>query len=113
MELWKQLIPLMNNPAYNKQVNLLRSHRAAGYDLDNPEISLKTQNLPIFKVLDKIIKDAQKLAEHRLVSERPDIQRTITDQRQVDHLMKQGDVQGASDLQRKNLETQNLLQMTR
>ena len=40
----------------------------------------------------------------------PDIVETITDQRQADHLMKGGDVQGASDVQKRNLETQRVLQ---
>ena len=44
---------------------------------------------------------------HRLLNERPDIAETIVTQQQVDHLMKGGDVQGASDLQR---ETQKILQ---
>ena len=110
MKLYKQLLPLMKDPEYKKQVGLLRGHRAAGYDLNNPDIKLKTQLLPLFKRIDKIVKDAQLLAEHRLLNERPDIVETITDQQQVDHLMKGGDVQGASAVQKRNLETQNILQ---
>jgi len=113
MQLYKKLIPLMKDPKFNQQTRLLRSHRAAGFDLENPDIELKTQSLPVFKVLNKIIKDAQKLAEHRLLNERPDIANVILDQQKVDHLMGQGDVQGASDIQRKNLETQQLLQMAK
>ena len=64
----------------------------------------------LFKRIDKIVKDAQLLAEHRLLNERPDIVETITDQQQADHLMKGGDVQGASDVQKRNLETQRVLQ---
>ena len=110
MKLYKKLIPLMKDPQYKKHVELLRGHRAAGYDLKNPDIKLKTELLPLFKKIDKIVSDAQKLAEHRLLNERPDIVNTITDQRSVDLKMKRGDVQGASDLQRKNLETQKILQ---
>ena len=97
----------MKDPKYKKHVELLRGHRAAGYDLNNPDIKLKTELLPLFKEIDRIVSDAQKLAEHRLLNERPDIVETITTQQQVDHLMKGGDVQGASNLQR---ETQKILQ---
>jgi len=110
MQLYKKLIPLMKDPKYKKHVELLRGHRAAAYDLKNPDIKLKTDLLPLFKEINKIVKDAQKLAEHRLLNERPDIAQTIVDQREVDHKMKQGDVQGASDLQKKNLETKKILQ---
>ena len=106
MQLYKKLIPLMKDPQYKKHVELLRGHRAAGYDLKNPDIKLKTDLLPLFKAIDRIVKDAQKLAEHRLLNERPEIAETISTQQEVDHLMKQGDVQGASDKQRK---TENLL----
>ena len=111
MQLYKQLLPLMKDPEYKKQVGLLRWHRAAGYDLNNPDIKLKTQLLPLFKRIDKIVKDAQLLAEHRLLNERPDIVETITDQQQADHLMKGGDVQGASNLQRCIESVQNQIGM--
>jgi hypothetical protein len=110
MQLYKKLIPLMKDPKYKKHVELLRGHRAAAYDLKNPDIKLKTDLLPLFKEINKIVKDAQKLAEHRLLNERPDIAQTIVDQREVDHKMKQGNVQGASNLQKKNLETKKILQ---
>ena len=59
---------------------------------------------------DKIVKDAQIEAERRFLRERKDIQNTILMQKKADQLMGQGDVQGASDVQRKELETRNILQ---
>ena len=112
-QLYKKLIPLMKNKKYKKQVGLLRSHRATGGDLDNEMIKLKTQKLPLFREIDKIIKDAQIIAERRLLEERDDIRNTILQQRKVDQRMKQGDVQGASDIQKKELETRKLLQMAK
>jgi hypothetical protein len=112
-QLYKKLIPLMNNKKYKKQVGLLRSHRATGGDLDNEMIKLKTQKLPLFREIDKIIKDAQIIAERRLLKERDDISNTILQQRKVDKRMKQGDIQGASDIQKKELETRKLLQMAK
>ena len=112
-QLYKKLIPLMKNKKYKKHIGLLRSHRATGGDLDNELIKLKTQKLPLFREIDKIIKDAQIIAERRLLEERDDISNTILQQRKADQRMKQGDVQGASDVQKKELETRKLLQMAK
>jgi len=112
-QLYKKLIPLMKNKKYKKHIGLLRSHRATGGDLDNELIKLKTQKLPLFREIDKIIKDAQIIAERRLLEERDDIRNTILEQRKADQRMKQGDVQGASDIQKKELETRKLLQMAK
>ena len=113
MELWKQLIPLMEDKKLNKQLGLLRSHRVQGGDLDNDKIKLKTKKLPIFSKIDKIIKDAQIIAEADFLRQREDIQNTIEIQKEVDANMGRGDVQRASDLQKKELETRKLLQMSK
>ena len=42
-----------------------------------------------------------------------DVENTIIQQQKVDHQMKQGDVQGAHDTQKKELETRKLLQMAK
>jgi hypothetical protein len=113
MQLWKKLIPLMEDKELNKQVGLLRSHRVQGGDLDNDKIKLKTQKLPIFKKIDKIVKDAQIIAEADFLAQRRDVQNTVDIQRAVDANMGRGDVQAASDLQKKELETRKLLQMAK
>jgi hypothetical protein len=113
MQLWKQLIPLMKDKKLNKQLGLLRSHRVQGGDLDNEKIKLKTKKLPIFAKIDKIIKDAQAIAEADFLRQREDIQNTIEAQKAVDANMSRGDVQKASDLQKKELETRKLLQMAK
>ena len=101
----------MNNPSYKKQIGLLRSHRVAGGDLDNDKIKLKTQKLPLFKEIDNIIKEAQLIAERKLLENREDIANTILMQQTADKKLSIGDVQGASDTQKKELETRKLLQM--
>ena len=111
MQLYKKLLPLMNNPSYKKQIGLLRSHRVAGGDLDNDKIKLKTQKLPLFKEIDNIIKEAQLIAERKLLENREDIANTILMQQTADKKLSIGDVQGASDTQKKELETRKLLQM--
>ena len=113
MKLYKKLIPLMKNPKYKKQVGLLRAHRASGADLDNDLVKIKTKRLPLFKEIDKIIRDAQALAEAQLISTRPDIANTILHQRTADKKMSQGDVRGAVSAQKKELETRKLLQMSK
>ena len=100
----------MNNPEYKKQIGLLRSHRVQGGDLvGDGLIKLKTQKLPLFKEIDNIIKEAQLIAERRLLEHREDIRDTITTQQKVDKALEGGDVQKASDLQK----TRNLLQMSK
>ena len=113
MKLYKKLIPLMNNPKYKKQIGLLRQHRTSDLDLDNELIRIKTKRLPLFKKIDRIIKNAQIEAETRFLRERPDIEETILRQRRADSKMSVGDVPGAIEEQRKELETRNLLQMTK
>ena len=112
-QLYKKLIPLMNNKEYKKQIGLLRSHRVNGGDLDNEMIKLKTERLPLFREIDKILKDAQIIAEKRYLEEKEVIKNTILMQRKADKAMTQGDVQGASDIQKKELETRKLLQMAK
>ena len=113
MQLYKKLIPLMNDKELNKQTGLLRAHRVQGGDLDNDMIKLKTQKLPIFTKIDAIVKEAQLIAEREFLEMNKDVQNTIIQQQKVDFEMNQGNVQEASDLQKKELETRKLLQMAK
>ena len=103
----------MNDKELNEQVGLLRDHRVKGGDLDNEEIKIKTKNLPIFQKIDRIVRDAQIEAENVFLEQRRDIKNTIEVQQAVDQATKVGDVQKASDLQKKELETRKLLQMAK
>ena len=113
MQLYKKLIPLMNDKELNRQTGLLRAHRVQGGDLDNDMIKLKTQKLPIFTKIDAIVKEAQLIAEREFLEMNKDVQNTIIQQQKVDFEMNQGNVQEASDLQKKELETRKLLQMAK
>ena len=113
MQLYKKLIPLMNDKELNRQTGLLRAHRVQGGDLDNDMIKLKTQKLPIFTKIDAIVKEAQLIAEREFLEMNKDVENTIIQQQKVDFEMNQGNVQGASDLQKKELETRKLLQMAK
>ena len=111
MQLYKKLIPLMNNPKYAEQVGKLRSHRVTAQDLENDRIKLKTSKLPLFKMIDKIIKDAQRQAEFEFKQIHLDAANSMRTQSLVDRAMESGNVDRANQLQKKELETRQLLTM--
>ena len=53
------------------------------------------------------------IAEREWLEMNKDVENTIIMQQKVDHRMGQGDVQGAHNLQKKQLETRKLLQMAK
>ena len=103
----------MNNKNLNEDIGKLRSHRVTGQDLENERIRLKSNHLPLFKEINRILKEGQIIAEQRLINERPDIANAIKFQKLTDNAMKKGDVDRANKLQRQELETQQLLQMAK
>ena len=104
-EMWKQIIPIMMNKEYQKQLNDLRSHRSKSIDLNNEEIVLKLKLLPVYKEVEQIVRNNQKIAESKLQIGASQ----IIDQLYTDNLMEQGNVEGAAEIQKKNLETQKLI----
>jgi len=108
-EIYKKLIPLMNSKAFNKDLEQLRTHRASGKDLRDGAISLEVRDLPVIKEINRIVKTAQKIAEARLLAERPDLKQRVIDQSVADYQMKTGDVEGA--IRQQNNSVQQLLQM--
>ena len=109
----------MNNKKLNEPIGLVRAHRSTGNDLDNERIKLKLALSPLHKALDQVLLKYQRKAEQRLVLQRPDIANTILHQLWANKLMKQGDVEGAIQVQkqekqkRKEILTENLLQMSK
>ena len=53
------------------------------------------------------------IAEKKLLEQRKDIKNTILMQQKVNQQLNAGDVQGASNTQKKELETRKLLQMAK
>ena len=104
-EMWKQIVPIMMNKEFQKQLKDLRAHRDSGIDLNNEQISLELQLLPVYKAVDRVVRNNQKLAEGQLQIGN----QQIYDQLKTDRYMQKGDVQGAAEIQKKNLETQKLL----
>ena len=111
MKLYKKLIPLMKNKAYQKQIGQLRYHRAHGDDTAEDAVQLKSRLLPLFREIDKIVRVAQKEAEMMFMQNNPGFRKATLSQQQADKQMKQGNVPGAIQTQKKAQETRQLLQM--
>ena len=110
MELYREVIKLMNNKNIKKQIELLRTHRSTSVDANDQSLQLKKKLLPVYQHLNRLLKNAQKQAEARLAIENPDIVTTIRSQRYVNNEMKKGNVQGAIDMQKEHLENKKLLE---
>ena len=118
-QMFKNLERLMKSKRYQKEVGMLRAHRATGDDLRNEKIKLETQDLPVIKEINNIVKKAQKIAELRLLQNSKTneklqhIPNTILRQRLADERMKRGDITGAREQQQEELKTRQLLQMAK
>jgi len=111
-QLYKEIEKLMKVKKYRQQIEALRAHRSTDVDSKNELIELKKNLLPIYQEINRIIRNAQKRAELELLADAKfrHIVETIQTQDHVDSQMKQGNIQGAGYLQKKNLEKQELLQ---
>ena len=112
MQLYKKLLPLMRNKDYQKQIGQLRYHRAHGDDTAQDAVELKSRLLPLFREIDKIVRVAQKEAEMMFMRNNPGFRKATLSQQEADKQMKQGNVQGAIQTQKKAQETRQLLEMT-
>ncbi len=110
MNLSKEIEKIMKNPKYKAEIEALKLHRSTNADLQNDKVVLKKKLLPVYQHINAILKNAQKLAEQRMLQERPDIIQQIQSQEYVDAEMKKGNVKGAANMQIRNLEKQKLLE---
>ena len=104
-EIWRLIVPIMMNEEYNKSLEGLRAHRHTGNDLRNENIQLKLHLLPVYKAVEEIVTNAQKYAESQVEFGAAE----ILDQHMTNRNMELGNVEGAAEVQKKNLETQQLL----
>ena len=110
-QLYKKIERLMKSKKYNQEVKWLLEHRQSGADLLNEDLQLRKKDLPVYKEINRIIKEAQVIAEARVKQENPDIADVIRDQQVIKNQLQKGDVKGAARVQSKNLlEKQQLLQ---
>ena len=105
-EMWREIVPIMMNPTYANELKMLKAHRKSGYDLNNEDIKLELKLLPVYQAVDSIVKFYQKQAETELQIGGE----IILDQEYADDYMRQGDVESAGEIQKRNLKTQKLLQ---
>ena len=105
----KQVERLMNNKRYQKEIKALRDFRRSRIRRADDRIKLKTELLPIHQELNMIIREAQKLAEARYLSENPNIEQSIINAQLAREEMKVGNVDEAANLQSRDQETRKLI----
>ena len=107
---YKFIQKIMKDGGLTNAVNDLAAHRTTNTDLQNTEVVLKKKYLPIYKAIDAYLRNEQQISEQNLLRLRPDIATTIQNQQIVNSMMKKGNVKGAAEIQKRDLETQQLLQ---
>ena len=108
-QLFKQVERLMKNKRYQKEINDLKTFRRSSIRRADQRIKLKTELLPIHQELNLIIREAQKLAEARYLSENPNIEQSIINAQLAREEMKVGNVDAAANLQQRDQQTRNLI----
>ena len=108
-QLFKQVERLMKNKRYQKEVKSLRQFRRSSLTRDDESIRLKTELLPIHQELNTIIREAQKLAEARYLSENPNIEQSIINAQLANQEMGVGNVDEAANIRERDLETRQLI----
>ena len=67
--------------------------------------------MTISKKLNSILRESLKQAEARYLRDHPHVQQSIYNAQRAKQRLGEGDVQGAGGLQKKDIETQNLINM--
>ena len=110
-QLYKEIIKIMKSPRYKQEIKWLRTYRDNNWFRKNSDLELKKKLLPVYQEINTILRNAQRRAEIRLISERPDIADNIRRQIDINFEMKKGNVPGAAQIiNEANLEKQNLIQ---
>ena len=108
-QLFKQVERLMKNKRYKQEIDALRNFRRSSFRRADDRIKLKTELLPIHQELNIIIREAQKLAEARYLSENPNIEQSIINAQLAKEEMKVGNVEEAANIQERDLKTRQLI----
>jgi|LULH01.1.fsa_nt_gb hypothetical protein len=103
---WQRIAEIMVLPETRRQIKEFRQYKDMHILGKNERIELKLKLLPFFRKIDKIVREEQKLAEDRYKIGEDN----IIDQQRADFEMEQGNIQGAAQIEKQNLETQKLLQ---
>tara|TARA_R100000458_G_C8118588_1_gene138418 strand:+ start:34 stop:612 length:579 start_codon:yes stop_codon:yes gene_type:complete len=112
-QIYKQLERLMKSKKYKEDLEQLRVHRSTNADLNDDIVKIKSSMLPLYTEIDRIVSTAQKTAEARFFANNPERSEDVRLQQITNKQMKQGNVPGAIRTQKKSIETQQLLQMSK
>ena len=110
MQLYKQIEKIMKSPKYKQEIKWLKIFRSNNANNLDSNLRLKKKLLPVYQEINRILNDAQRQAEARLLDERPDIAETIINQLAINQEMRQGNVPGAASIQKRAKEKELLLQ---
>ena len=112
--MYKKLERLMKSKKYAKDLEQLRVHRNNNAELDPAMVKLQMQKLPLYQEINRIVKEAQLIAEKQFLSRNPDRREDIRAQLAANQRLSQGDVPSAIKIQQKRKqETDQLLQMSK
>ena len=109
-QMFKEVERLMRSKRYQGEIKSLQLLRKTNLP-DSDAIRLKTTLLPVHQELNSIIRNAQKIAELKYLKDKPLIEQAILNAQMANQQMKEGDVQGAAESQRKDTQLQNLINM--
>lgn len=106
LELYKQVIPLMNNKGINEQLEEFKAYTRS--NASEEDIELAANNLPVFQALDKIVYDARKAVEKLMEERYPEISAIGDSQRAVNNMLRRGapmsEVGAAADKLQQNID---------
>ncbi len=114
-QMFKQVKKLMNSKRYAEDLKILQAHRSNNAELDPDLVKIETQRLPLYQQLNRIVKEAQKLAEMQYLSKNPERMEDIRAQMIATQQMERGNIEGAINTQqrRKQQQAEQLLQMSK
>ena len=106
---YKEIQRIMKIKRYNDEISAMKDHRKNNAELDKDRIKLKTDLLPVHQEINIMLRNYQKLAEQIYLADKPDIRQAIINAQEAKAALKTGDVEGAANIQSKDLKTRKLI----
>jgi len=111
-EPWRKIEKILNNPKNQEDIGKLRALRSSGDENAYERVVLSARSLRVIDEINKVMRDAQKIAELQMLQERPDIYQTINDQKMINKYIEQGQIEQATDVANKNQQmVENLINL--
>ena len=95
-QLWKQVEKLMKNPRWQKELAAIRKLRWSGKSYTR--VQIEESKLPLYQVLNKIVRNGLKKAEARMQQENPAIYASMQNQRRINDALRKGKVNEAVEM---------------